>query len=416
MRFLWRLFLWLLFLLPVGIAALIWLAFSPQPLVAETPQLSHQDITRAEAIVRQNDPRKLLPGAERQVALSEQDINLASNYLLQRAGQGRVQVTLRQDLMDVAGTLRLPLLPTRDYVNLSLRVEAVDGKPSVSKLKLGAVPVPAFIARAAIRALMVRALQMQDFKLATQVIKQLNLQPGRLSVTYQWHPELIGEIGQRLAGSSDPVALAAYHQHLLDLQAQGHARRGSVSELLKPMFAFAQQRSSNGDPIAENRALLLVLGAWASEKGTKLLVPDAPQAHAFALSLEQRKDFGQHFLVSAAIAASADGLLANVVGLNKEVSDAQGGSGFSFTDIAADRAGTRFGEMATTSAESARRVQRLLSAGMRETDFIPLIRDLPEGMQASEFKRRYGSVGSASYQAVMDEIERRVAGCSLYRG
>ena len=132
--------------------------------------------------------------------------------------------------------------------------------------------------------------------------------------------------------------------------------------------------------------------------------------------MEQRQDFGQHFLVSAAIAASADVLLSNMVGVNKEVSDAQGGSGFSFTDIAADRAGTRFGELATASAESARRVQGLMSAGMRETDLIPLIRDLPEGMQASEFKRRYGSVDAPAYRTVMQEIERRIAACSLYQG
>ena len=415
MRFLWRLFLWLLFLLPVGIAALFWLSFSALPLVAETPKLSHQDIARAEAIVRQNDPRKLAAGAERRVVLREQDINLAGNYVLQRAGQGRVQVALRENFMDVAGTLHLSLLPGREYVNLSLRVEAVDGKPSVSDFKLGAVPVPAFIVRAMMRELMARVLQTQDYKLATQVIKQLDLQPGRLSVTYQWLPELIGEMGHRLAGASDPAALAAYHQYLLDLQAQGRTRRGSVSDLLKPMFAFAQQRSINSDPVAENRALLLVLGAWASEQNTQLLVPHAPQPRAFALSLEQRQDFGQHFLVSAAIAASADVLLSNMVGVNKEVSDAQGGSGFSFTDIAADRAGTRFGELATASAESARRVQGLMSAGMRETGFIPLLRDLPEGMQASEFKRRYGSVDAPAYRVVMQEIERRIAACSLYR-
>ena len=416
MRFLWRLFLWLLFLSPVVIAALIWFSFSPQPVVAEMPQLSHQNIARAEAFVKQNDPRKLAPGAERRVVISEQDINLAGNYLLQRVGQGRVQIALRENYMDVVGTLRLPLLPGREYVNLSLQVEAVDGKPNVSDLKLGLLPVPAFVARAVMREVMARVFQTQDYKLATQVIKQLELQPGQVSVTYRWHPELIGAIGQRLANGSDAAALSAYHQLLLRLQAQGFARRGSVEDLFRPMFALAQLRSANSDPVAENRALLLVLGAWASERNTQLLLPNLPEPRAFQLTLEQRQDSAQHFLVSAAIAASADILLSNAVGIHKEVSDAQGGSGFSFADIAADRAGTRFGELATASKDSARRVQRLFSAGMREPDFIPLITDLPEGVQAREFMRRYGGVDAPEYRALMQKIERRIEGCAIYRG
>ena len=46
--------------------------------------------------------------------------------------------------------------------------------------------------------------------------------------------------------------------------------------------------------------------------------------------------------------------LSDVIGLYKEIEDSRGGSGFSFNDIAADRAGTRFGEKAVASEDSAR--------------------------------------------------------------
>ena len=45
-----------------------------------------------------------------------------------------------------------------------------------------------------------------------------------------------------------------------------------------------------------------------------------------------RKDFAQHFLASAALAARGDSTLSNAVGLFKEISDTDRGSGFSFTD------------------------------------------------------------------------------------
>ena len=99
----------------------------------------------------------------------------------------------------------------------------------------------------------------------------------------------------------------------------------------------------------------------------------------------------------------------------KEIEDSHGGSGFSFNDIAADRAGTRFGELATTSDNGAQKVQRLLTAGLHESDIMPEVKDLPEYMQEIEFKRRYGGIGSPAYIKMTNEIERRIAALSLYR-
>lgn len=48
------------------------------------------------------------------------------------------------------------------------------------------------------------------------------------------------------------------------------------------------------------------------------------------------------------LAAYAGTPLADVVGLFKEMEDSRGGSGLSFNDIAADRAGTRMGELAVS--------------------------------------------------------------------
>ena len=85
------------------------------------------------------------------------------------------------------------------------------------------------------------------------------------------------------------------------------------------------------------------------------------------------------------------------------------------TDIAADRAGTRFGALATASPQEARRVQAFVARGISETDIMPRARDLPEHMNAAEFQRRYGGVGSPAYQAVMDDIERRIDACTIHR-
>ena len=116
--------------------------------------------------------------------------------------------------------------------------------------------------------------------------------------------------------------------------------------------------------------------------------------------------------MSAAIAALAGTALADAVGLYKEIDDSRGGSGFSFNDIAADRAGTRFGERAVAAGQAAP-LQTRVAAGLRESDILPATDDLPEFMPEAEFKARFGGVDGPGYRDMMKEIERRVAALPL---
>ena len=142
---------------------------------------------------------------------------------------------------------------------------------------------------------------------------------------------------------------------------------------------------------------------------------DWPRPPPRKILIAGREDFPQHFTISAAIAANAGAPLSDAIGLYKEVDDSRGGSGFSFNDIAADRAGTRFGELAAGSRGSATKLQRQVSTGVRDTDILPPVADLPEFLSEAEFKRRYGGISGSAYKSMMADIERRVAALPLYR-
>jgi hypothetical protein len=161
-----------------------------------------------------------------------------------------------------------------------------------------------------------------------------------------------------------------------------------------------------------------VLAAYASGKSLAAVVPaaaDWPRPAARKLTLDGRVDFAQHFAISAALAAGAGGPFADAVGVYKEVDDSRRGSGFSFADIAADRAGTRFGEAATRSPASAAKLQAAARAGLREQDIMVAARDLPESMSEAEFKRRFGGVDAPGYKRVLTEIDARIAALPVYR-
>ena len=112
------------------------------------------------------------------------------------------------------------------------------------------------------------------------------------------------------------------------------------------------------------------------------------------------------------MAAWAGEPAANAVGLFKEIQDSRGGSGFSFADLAADRAGTRFGELV---AGGSPRLRYALRSTLTDSELAPSLDGLPEPFSAADFEQRFGSGDNAAYRQVTTEIERRLAALPLYR-
>ena len=182
--------------------------------------------------------------------------------------------------------------------------------------------------------------------------------------------------------------------------------------MLPPLFQLAVERSSGGDVQVENRALILTLTLHALGMNPDRFfeVPqEMPVVPRLRLTLLGRHDLAQHYLVSAALAISGGSVLAAAIGEFKELDDSRRGTGFSFPDLLADRAGIRLAELATGSRQQARRLQQQLGAAQQETDFMPRIGDLPEGIMELEFKHRYRDLDSEAYRLVQDEIDRRRA-------
>ena len=106
----------------------------------------------------------------------------------------------------------------------------------------------------------------------------------------------------------------------------------------------------------------------------------------------------------------------DAAGLLKEELDADGGSGFSFGDLLADRAGTTLrGRRDARRRVRAARCSSGWPAASAVDDFFPPAADLPEGIPDAELQSRYGGVGGPLYRQKTAEIERRLARCAAYR-
>ncbi len=192
--------------------------------------------------------------------------------------------------------------------------------------------------------------------------------------------------------------------------------------LLRAAFHTDVDVASSG-AVEHNRAAILALGIaigherlarYVGLKRDSELVRDAAALRA-GTTLREREDWARHFCLSAALAVVENPFLSDAGGLIKEELDAlTHGSGFSFGDLAADRAGVRFARAATRSESAAQAVRGRLQTSFASHDFLPPTSDLSENLTPEQFRREYGGVGSTRYRQVVSQIEARLDRCAAF--
>src|SRR5439155_20486512 len=226
-------------------------------------------------------------------------------------------------------------------------------------------------------------------------VDRLDIEPGRMTVTYgrmELPPRLLAGLiwGE---GSNEEMRLAvkSHVQRLLDAAPRLPGGEHGLGAAVELAFAWARERSATGSPLLENRAALLALGILLGHSRLEGLIGqvvekrDWPRAAPLArATLRGRNDWTRHFFVSAALTVLSAQAPSDAIGLFKEELDAGGGSGFSFGDLMADRAGTTFALLATGNDAAARAIQKRLADGFRVDDFFPEAADLPEDIQDAE--------------------------------
>jgi hypothetical protein len=251
----------------------------------------------------------------------------------------------------------------------------------------------------------------------------LGMRYRRAKVTLLVAVALIGvTLWQLLGGTPADLSRAtkARLQRLVAVSAElppGDSRFGALLQM-----AFAPvPGEAGGAEIQDNRAAILALGiAIGDERLARFVGLDRdPELMRQATALRQgttlrgRADWARHYALSAALAVLEHPLVSDAGGVMKEQLDAlTGGSGFSFGDLAADRAGVRFAVAATRSEAAAKAMQDRLQRGFVVDDFFPPVADLPENLTVEQFRRGYGAVGSPRYRKQAGEIESRLDSCA----
>lgn len=393
------------------------------PLVEPARRLSHQDISRIKLLLRQHDPRHLKKQEVRTLRLTERDLNLLLEYANPHLLKASGRVDMQPEAMKVQLTVKLPDNPLGGYLNMTADLSDVDGRIHIKRSTLGGLSLPVrLLEPLLLQGHRIMLARFDEYRTAVDAISSYQFQDDRLVVVYQLDPNLVERLKQSgkvfLLPESETHRMLAYHEELARISGQYVSRRISLGKVLTPLFQLAAVRTTeSGEPQAENRALLLTLTMYALGMNINRFidVPLEQPVKSLHLTVLGRHDLVQHYLVSAALTVSAGSGLSAAMGVFKELDDSRGGSGFSFADLLADRAGIRLAGMATGTEPQARLLQKRMGDPLLlEKDFMPNIDDLPEGIMELEFKHRYQDLDSKNYRIIEDEIEYRLSQCKVY--
>lgn len=417
-------FLIIIFTVIIVAAGLLYISiFQSYPLVTQNVNLTTKEINHIKSFINKNNPSKFVKDQKITTVISERDVNLLAKYALNKLyTDARLNVKFFASSSYVIATLYKPGNVFGEYLNVSAVIRQSNNSLVIDSLDIGDLSVPKFITEIILQEAHKNIEQkFPVYRISVKSLADFKLSKQQASIQYVWQPETIEKLKSKITENLIPNDLRRniiiYTKLLHKVANSINEQRPSLSKLLRPMFRFAKLRSKENNPTEENRALLISLGAYMLNKDIFELL--GYKSHRTfknkTFYLLDREDLSQHLLVSAALTALSNPVVAQAIGLEKEFKDSDGGSGFSFSDLAADRAGITLGSIALDTNSSARKIQTRLAKVVYESEYMPNIDGLPNGLNNIDFKLKYSNSESAAYKKVIRLIDKRILACTIFR-
>jgi hypothetical protein len=421
----------LLAFVPVALALM---AVQDTRLVVESQALKPEHAARAKRLVKTTWQGLVRSSGTTAVSATADDLNGLVTLIARSVPGAAGRVNITRWGLEAGLSVPLPSNPFGRYLNIRMGVMPSSEGLSIDHATIGSLELPGWLATASLRTALNLALGDDQGTRILGAVRSVSMSEDSVSATFEPIPELRDGL-ERLAGRvrdvrdnisplGDPEVIRLYYTELMEV---GRRLRTlpqvSFTRFSQPVFLLAYRRSEQSDVVEENRAAILALAMYLGDSRFEQFIgpvrSEAMQAEpAFSRNvvLGGRRDLLLHFVISAGLQVLSDGGVTHAIGEFKELLDANsGGSGFSFADLAADRAGVMFAEAATGEPGNASRLQFMLARSEREDILFPVVADLPEGISKAGFAEQYGNTESRAYRSMVAEIDQRVRELPAYR-
>ena len=412
MKFILKTFFLIILIGPLFLVAMLLFSVQQGSLVSDYPVLTHKDVKKARTILEQHDPRQFKPGTQHRLQLDEPSLTLIGSYGLQTVTQmlpgASMKIALDENLLNSKLSGALPKNPFGRFFNLQFSLSKKLDKLIVQNLIIGRWPIPDQVS-AFIPEITGALLKHNEFwQLFQAALVDYQFTRKALVIDYHWRSEWEKLAKAKIREFTDHSSMTYYAKFLYEIP---YFQKSSFEKVVSTLFKQVKIRSQNHDPVEENQAALQLLGQWALGKQTygQWYLP------YFSIRLKGRGDLAQHLLVSAAMSSHSNSELSNLVGTGKEISDSDGGSGFSFSDLAADRAGSLLGKLATADKASALKAQELLSNSKYSSNLLPDINRLPAPLTERQFVQQFGNIKDPRYEKMLKSIDKKIMSMPFFK-
>lgn len=428
-RFFFRLVLLVCLVGPLVVA---WAALQPDPVLPTSATMNPKMAVQARGFAKRvRDAMEASPTEDGLVRIAATQSELNSGIA---AASRLVQPLRGMSIVDENGVRvqisgQIPKLGDLGWVNLTVQIVPSTTGLEITEIQLGRMTLPPDLTVAGLRGLLNLAGPGDVGSMLLGSIESLSTEPGKVIVTLDGGeaggPPMMDQIKdglRQMAGISNTDAVSAHYDAMSEAVRLGQLP-SSGSSLPWIRFTLARVADAGHVSAAEMRddldAAFLALGAHCGDRRAleavvgKLSSPDA-QSPCSGTHLSGRTDLRQHFTLSAALAAAGGAGASFGMGEVKELLDAgkSGGSGYSFDDIAMDRAGIALIERSLEAKPDD--LSGLIARIEREGDVAPDISGLPSRMSEAEFDARFGGVDTPAYKAQIAEIDARIDGLRVY--
>ena len=398
------------------VAALLALLFilttSSQPAIPPVPAPGPEQAGAGRAAVLQLKPAMTFSETGAPVRFTRHHLSgisaLASHGL--RPDRFRVSLHGRELVAEVSHHL-----PGGRWLNMHASFSGKSSGFPSPRLSLGSLTLPRWLGRYPfVLGRWLLRLRGVDVPPLDEMVRSVGVEPDAVIAVLHL-PRKTGLVDNLVgAGSAsiDPQAVVKAYCSLVSQQRKEPA--GDFGTQVRRAFAAG----GVGSPAA-NGVALVALGMLVGDERAGYLVGLQPdqlngcRAPHPDVTLHGRADLPKHWALSAAIAASQGTQLARAVGEWKELADSLAPkssfaigdpSGFSFVDLAADRAGFHAAGEAMSADLAGITAARLAKA--EDTQLLPavLLRE-PEGLTTRDFEHRFKRVDARRYKAELAAID-----------
>lgn len=419
-----RFLLRLLILATIACAGVYILITEPDPVLPAMPPPDGQDVAEVREVVHQIRAVTEGRAENREVRMQVGDIaagmRLGARFLPGLRAESRI------DQGAVAGQVAIPVpwIGGARWLNLSATIPPFERRIAPSALSAGPVSLPPAVSVEVARRLanLVLGRQAGDTILASA--EAMRIEGDTLVFTLQLSAEGRGEVARGVFGAlrgSDmpaPERIEAAHTRIREaLDAGILPDEGSFLPHLLFTLDLARQGATDETLADDYTAAIFGLARACGAVNFRLIVgrfaggtdgdKDRWRKSCDRVTFGGRVDAKRHFVVAAAIQAASNRGFAVSVGEFKELHDTiDGGSGFDFSDLAANNSGIRLSDrmMAAPLAEWPAIIARIGA----ERDVLARLDGLPPRMTDAEFAETFGSVDSPEYADIIARIEARI--------